>query len=232
MRRADTKGLTAWERWELASFDETEKATPQAPPAPQLPTAAELEEIRSAAHAAGFAEGREEGLAAGRQAGHAEGYAAGYAAGRAAAEEAAARLVRLAEALDAALGRLEEETGREILALAVELSRLIVRSQISHRPETLQAVIHEALAQLPQQHATIRISPQDAALVRSLLGDALGHGGHRLVEDERLSRGDCVLEAGHTQLDARLSVRWRRALEQLGAASLLDADFAPHGDET
>lgn len=221
--------LTAWERWELASLEEERKDKAAAPEAPSLPTAAELEAIRRAAHEAGFREGYAEGLEAGRKAGHEEGHAAGYAEGRAAALAEAKRLAALAGRVESGLQALEEAVANELLALSVELARAVIRSEIAARPETLRAVILEALERLPQQHATIHLHPEDAALMRNLLGEALQHAGQRIIEDVRLSRGDCLIDAGHAQIDARLATRWRRTLEQIGLAAL-SQDLAT-GDE-
>jgi flagellar assembly protein FliH len=77
-------------------------------------------------------------------------------------------------------------------------------------------VIREALAQLPHLHAAIFLNPEDASLARSYLGDQLTHAGHRIHEDPKLARGDCVLEAGGSHIDATVATRWRRTLEGLG----------------
>ncbi|MCX8018482.1 MAG: flagellar assembly protein FliH, partial [Rhodocyclaceae bacterium] len=83
-------------------------------------------------------------------------------------------------------------------------------------PEALIEVVRQALAQLPHQHAAIYLHPEDASLLRAYLGDALSHAGHRIHEDIKLARGDCVLEAGSKEVDATVAMRWRRVLEGLG----------------
>lgn len=204
----DEGRLTAWERWELADFDaparrkptEPTPATapppPEPPPAVKLPTAEDVENI--------YQQARDDGTKA------------GYQEGVAKARDEAARFGRAANKLDAALKDLDTGVADELLALSLELARLVVGSELSARPEAVLAIIHEAIGQLPHQHAAIYLHPDDASLARSFLGDQLGHAGHRIHEDAKLKRGDCVLDAGGSHLDATLATRWRRVLESLG----------------
>ena len=202
-------GLTAWERWELASFDEGRSAAAPASagsdvhPA-QLPAVDETAQIREQARAEGF------------QKGEAEGYQAGLRQGRDETQGEAERLARVAAKLESGLVALDAVVAEELLALAIELAREVVRQEISARPDTLLAVVREALAQLPHQHAAIYLHPEDASLLRSYLGDQLAHAGHRIHEDFKLARGDCLLESGGTQVDATLAMRWQRVLAGLG----------------
>ena len=199
--------LTAWERWELAAFDTPARPRPadSTPvPVPEArPPVEELERIREQA----------------RQ----EGYAAGEAAGQAAVRKAAENLAQAAQRLDAAFAGIEARVADDLLALAGEIARQVVRGELAARPEHVLAVVREALAQLPQQHAAIFLHPEDASLVRSYIGDALGHAGHRIHEDTRLARGDCVIEAGGSQLDATVATRWHRTVEGLGVDAAWDA---------
>lgn len=203
----DEGRLTAWERWELADFDAPARRKPAEPaaappppepppPAVKLPTAEDVERI--------YQQARDDGTKA------------GYQEGVAKARDEAARFGRAAGKLEAALKDLDTGVADELLALSLELARLVVGSELSARPEAVLAVIHEAIGQLPHQHAAIYLHPDDASLARSFLGDQLGHAGHRIHEDAKLKRGDCVLDAGGSHLDATLATRWRRVLESLG----------------
>lgn len=206
---ADKGQLTAWERWELADFDAPAKppdkpAAPAAAPEVVLPTAEEIERI--------YQEAQEQG----RRQGLEEGTRSGYEEGQKKASEEAARFARLAGRLDTALAQLDAAVGDELLALAVELARQVVRHEIQAHPETLVGVVREALEQIPHQHATLHLNPEDAALARTYLGDQLAHFGHRILEDARMERGDCRIEAGGSSVDASVATRWRRTLEGLG----------------
>ena len=206
---SEPSNLTAWERWELASFDTgaaRKSASASATEEAHLSSAAEVERIHQQA--------REEGAQKGRD----EGYQAGFKAGQEETLAEAQRLANAAAKLDEALGGLEAAVAEELLALALELARTVIREEVAARPETLLAVVREALAQLPHQHAAIYLHPDDASLLRSYLGDQPAHAGHRIHEDPKLARGDCVVESGGTQIDATVAMRWQRVLDSLGLA--------------
>lgn len=182
------------------------------PPDFHLPTAEEIERMHEEVRATGFAEGRDAGYAEGLEAGRADG----YAEGKAHAEEEAARLTALASGLDDALHALDNEVAEEIMALAIEMARRMVRITLAEHPETVLETVRSALLQLPQGHAQVHLHPDDLALVRQHLGEQLGQGGHRLQEDARLQRGECRIDGQGAQVDATLETRWRRVLESIG----------------
>ncbi|GAB4174387.1 MAG: flagellar assembly protein FliH [Rhodocyclaceae bacterium] len=217
--------LSAYRKWEAASFTAEAPASARGKPeaaapgrAPgagiRLPTADEIEAIRAQAHK--------------------QGYEAGYEEGTARARMEALRIHTLVENLERALCELDRQVADELLALAVELARQVVRQSVGLRPDAILSVVHEALAQLPHQQAVIYLNPQDAALVRAHLGETLAHAGHRVFEDEALTRGGCRVESAGSQIDATLETRWRRVLESIGHGQpWLEAEAPPgEGDDT
>lgn len=226
------QAVGAYRRWEPTDFDADGRpplepapppmAAPALPAGPeplaglQLPTAEDIERMHEEIRAAAFAEGRAEGQAVGHAAGLEAGRSAGYAEGRAQAEAEAAQLAALAGGLEQALGALDREVAEELMALAIELARQMVRQTLERHPETILDTVRAALQQLPQAQAQICLHPEDLALVREHLGEQLAHAGHRLQEDFELGRGDCRIDTPAAQLDATLETRWRRVLESLG----------------
>lgn len=215
--------LTAWERWELASFDEAATAAALSaaeaehdavPPAPTF-SAEEILQLREDA--------QREGYEAGRKAGYEEGHAAGTAKGEAEAlklgRNAAKSLNAVTEKFERQLAELDQAVAGEIVALATEIAREVVRQSIALKPESVIAVVREALTHMPLQHASIHLHPDDASLARSYIGEQLTHAGHRIHEDPKLARGDVVIEAGGSHLDATLATRWRRVLAGIGQDS-------------
>ena len=193
---------TAWQRWELASLGPAAARAPaagtQAKSAAKLPTAEDIERIHRDAHK--------------------QGYDAGYEEGTARARMEALRLHTLVEQLDGALMEFDQKVAEELLGLALDVARQVLRQAIAARPETILEVVREALQQLPHQHAALYLHPEDASLVRSYLGDQLAHAGHRLHEDPAMARGGVRVDAGGSHLDASVETRWRRVLESMGAA--------------
>jgi len=195
------ENLTAWQRWELGSFDQkktTPAGSPRSAAAGSLPTATEVERIHLDAHK--------------------QGYDAGYEEGTARARMEAMRLHTLVEHLDTALGEFDQQVAGELLRLSLEIARQVIRQTIAARPTVILEVVREALTQLPHQHAAIYLHPEDASLVRSYLGDQLSHLGHRIFEEAAITRGGLRMEAGGSHLDACVETRWKRVIEGMGAA--------------
>ena len=161
----------------------------------KLPTAEEIEQIHQQAFKDGYDAGYEEGSARGRL--------------------EAAELHQLVGSLDEALTALDKTIGEEVLSLALEIARLVVRDTISTSPEIVATVIREALLQSPHPNAQIRVHPADAELARRYLAEQLTSSGHRLVEDPSIERGGCKIEAAGTHVDATVATRWRRITESL-----------------
>lgn len=218
------QAVGAYQRWEPPAFDDDREAAAPAPaetsadeppvpepepmeltaldgpeePAIQLPTAEEIETM--------FEDARR------------EGFAAGFVDGTEAARQQVARLAELADTLDAALARLDGEVAEEVVALAIEVARKMVRHTLADHPAAINEVVRDAMHQLPQSRVTIHVNPDDAALVREFLAEQGGHQPPRFIEDEGIARGGCRLLAEGSEIDATLETRWRRILEGLGRA--------------
>lgn len=213
--------LSAYERWELAAFDEgrsgvlvpstvAQQAENQAAEnaAIPLPTAEEIERIHNEAYASGHAAG----LEAGRSDGHAEGLAQ--------AQAEAAQIAALGENLRRHLQQLDQQIGEELLAVAVEIAAQVVRQSLRVRPELLLPVVREAVAALPLHHGhpALYLNPADAELVRTHLGEQLAHNGWRIIEDGSVTAGGCRIDSGASEVDATLETRWRRVLDAIGTS--------------
>lgn len=228
--------LTAYQRWEIAAFDEAEReaqrkaAEPPPPiqeeaaveagepvddPTLQLPTAEEIERIHSEAQESGYAAGH----AAGYEAGHAEGHEAGYAEGVARGREESSRLEALMQELAQALAQSDQQLADQLLGLAVELTSQVLRHSLRIQPELILPVVREAIATLPAHHGhpLLFLNPDDAALVRDHLGEQLSHNAWRIVEDASISAGGCRVEIGASEVDATLESRFRRVIDTIGA---------------
>lgn len=216
--------IAAYQRWQVNSFDteaeeaSTEAAPPSAQSDPQdseagelvsgvsLPTAEEIERIHSDA--------QQEGYNAGYEAGFTEGQQAGLAA----TEVQIKHLAALLENLRDALQQVDQTMADAVLELALEAARQVVRSAIRVQPELLLPVIREAISNLPLHHGTItlHLNPDDAAFVRTHLGEQLPSSGWHVLEDPAIETGGCYLKAGASEVDATMATRWQRVLESIG----------------
>jgi flagellar assembly protein FliH len=231
---------TAYQRWEMTSFgDERPSVVAQreaeanaaaaaaaaaaarfaAPayesvPAILLPTAAEIEAIRAAARDEGYAEG----VQAGQADGHAAGYEEGLALGRLEASTELDHLKTLATGFGDAVSQADEAIANDVLELALQLARGMVRSAFEVRPELIVPVVREAIDYLPnlQLPAQLILNPDDALLVRDAIGPELDKSGWRVIEDRNIARGGCRVDTASNQIDAQIAARWQRLTHALG----------------
>ena len=218
--------LAAWEPLELTSFNNPSGSSQQGAKTatlrkPSLPAHIddEFSNLREAT--------RQEGYRVGYESGHAEGLVAGHTESQENGKQLAKQLAQAISRFDAGVAELEHTVANELLALALEIARKITHQTVKVRPEIILNVIHEALGQLPLLHATVHLNPEDAALVRENSDEQLIHAGHRILNDPNLERGDVVIEAGGTNLDARLATRWQRVIAALDQ----DAEWLAEEDQ-
>jgi flagellar assembly protein FliH len=190
--------LTAWQRWELPTFDikQTPGRAPDAP-MPILPTVAQIEQMQLQAHN--------------------EGYQAGFAEGA----QNAQRLATLMDELDKELQQVDQQVVQGLLDLSLEIARQMLKQALNVKPELLLSVVREAIGSLPHfnQHAHLVMHHDDAELVRAHMGEHLTHMGWKILEDAQMERGSCRVETANCQIDATLATRWKRVVASIGKDS-------------
>src|SRR5574340_607421 len=154
-----------------------------------------------------------------REAARAEGYAQGVAAGRVEGEQACSRMKQLAESFSSTLDNLDFRLADMVLELALDVARQVVVGELAARPERILDVVNVALRQMAEtsREARLLLNPDDAALVRPHLDQVLDRNRLRIVEDTRIVRGGCLIETAQGDLDATLPARWRQVVQVLGS---------------
>ena len=198
--------MTAYQRWEMNSFGDERPGVVARRAQVELPTEQQVAGILEQARE----QGREEGRAG--------GYQEGLAAGRAQAAAELAHLRELAVGFGSAVAHADETIAADVLELALDLSKAMLRTALAVRPELVVPVVREAIEYLPvlQQPALLMLNPQDADLVRDAIGEELDKGGWRVIEDPHIARGGCKLDTPHNQIDAQVGARWQRLAHALG----------------
>lgn len=197
--------LTAFQRWELASFDPAPRHIP-AELTTQLSSAktaeAELQNTRQKAH--------DEGYNAGHQ--------AGYTAGIQQAQMETARLQTLMQNLQIALTQVDEQLAHSLLDLSLEIARKMVFETLLVKPEVILKIVSAAIGSLPRfnQNAHLILHPTDAELVRNQMGEQLAHAGWKVFTDTHIQPGGCLVETAHSHIDATNPARWQAIVESIG----------------
>jgi len=240
---AISKDQSAYQRWEMTSFGDERASTlaqraaareaeerelqaslaaaaaakvqqAQIAAAIPLPTLEEIEAIHEAARQEGYAEGHAEGMAAG----HASGYQDGLDQGRAEAAHELTHLQDIAATFGKAVTEADETIAGDVLELALQLARGMVRTAFDVRPELIIPVVRQAVDYLPslQQPALLVLNPEDALIILGSIGPELEKSGWRIVQDGAIARGGCRVDTASNQIDAQIASRWQRLSQALG----------------
>ncbi|OYY94323.1 MAG: hypothetical protein B7Y41_08365 [Hydrogenophilales bacterium 28-61-23] len=210
--------LTAYQRWELAPFDEP--IEPSAPPVSRdemgteqpesqvvLPTAGDIERLHQEAWQEGYQLGVEEGRKAGLAAAQEDG------------KLYVSNLQALAAALESGRLRHDQEVAHEVLELSLVMARQILRSALKVKPELILDAIGEALKTLPtlNGHHKIVTHPDSAKVVRDWLAHEHGHLSWKVMEEAQMEPGDFRFESTYSDLDGSIKARWLELTSCLGA---------------
>lgn len=183
--------LTAYQRWEMASFDAREEV--------KLPSVDEIARIHQQAYQEGFAIGMKEGRVEG--------------------QSVAQLMQRMMEELSLSLHNFEHNMAGEILDLALDIAQQMVRSTLHANPEMILPVVREVIETLPQvnQNAMLYLHPGDVERVRAMLKDEYHETHWRVVGDPHIEPGGCRVETSTSEVDATLEARWQRIVSALGS---------------
>ena len=220
-------------REELSSFAAWSPGDLGGPGAPTHPLRrASDEPAKNGTGAADVAEQIAAQMRAARQAGYQDGYRDGLVAlegfKQSFASQTTAQVGALLASFGDELAGLQQEMARTLAITATQLARRIVRSELGLRPELIAHVAQEALDTLllSAKHITLRVHPDDHALVADGAAEVLKARGARLLADASMTRGGCLVESDIGVIDASIDTRWRRAAASLGIDEPWDAPAA------
>ncbi len=158
--------------------------------------------------------GFEEGRAAGLEAGRFEGLARGAVEGRA---EVATRVDAVLAGLSAAVDRVDQTHARlsgEILDLALGIAAAVLQREVAWSSNPGRESLLRAMTQVPDRTAIVaHLHPDDFELLGDVADLAPGRA-ISVVPDPSIGRGECVVDAGASRIDARFTP----ALERVRAA--------------
>ncbi|OIQ81761.1 flagellar assembly protein FliH [mine drainage metagenome] len=199
--------VPAYQRWEpvvLEPADPIKQALGRSEF--QMPTASELEALHQQAHEEGYQAGLKEGAEAARL------------QRDALLAEEVSQLRELLGPMSAAMRDFDQVMRKEMLALALEISRQMLRQALKVKPELLLPIVQAAMESLPQNshHLHLHLHAEDAALVRAGMQSEMLLGGWKIIEDQHISRGGCRIETSVSEIDATVENRWQRLAAMLG----------------
>lgn len=207
--REEIEGVSAWH---FSSMDEGQADRAEPPPVEAEPVEAQpsVQELLEKAYADGFAHGHDAGSQETRD--------ALEAPIRQAIEDTGVRLGQLLHDARDHLVRSEDQIAHQLLELACDLARQVIRQELRHSPQALKPLIGEAVAQLVEDGlpATVRLHPDDLAVLESPFRENASGPMPELVPDPSVSPGGCIVSSASTTVDASIEKRWARAIGNLG----------------
>ncbi len=177
-------------------------------------SASQLESIVLEAAREGRAEGYAEGLEKGRSEGFSQGREEGLVAARRIIDDQIARLGTLVEALQQPIAGQHEQLREAILEIASRVAEGVVRTELRLQPESIRAVVDEALAALPVGASAVRVMlcAEDAELVD---GARPADAAWTVEIDPSLTPGDLRIASRESAVEYAVSDRLGQMLAQL-----------------
>jgi flagellar assembly protein FliH len=204
--------IDAVAHWTFSSMDSNlAPLSPQSDRSPKGTTdEAVLQAAREMAWADGYAQGRDAGIQ--------EVQAAMEAALHKAREEHALRMGELFHGMADQLLASEQKISRQLLELACDIARQVVRQELQVNTRQLRTVIGEALEMIVDDGlpTTVRMHPDDLTALKDALLETLGENAPEFVADPTISPGGCIVQSASMAVDATVEKRWARAVGNLG----------------
>jgi len=172
------------------------------------------------AGAEGFEQGKAQGIEAGRDQGRQQGRLEAF-------KQAEDQLNQLHEAwattgtqLEECRQNLEREAHQSMLELAMRLAEKIVHRTVQVDDTVVVDQVAAALGHvLGEYDVTVRISPDDRPMLEQAMPDLMDQFNRfehiKLVDDDDVRRGGCMLGFGQGCVDATLDTQLRRIVELL-----------------
>ena len=146
--------------------------------------------------------------------GFSEGEKAGKELGEKSLEALLKQYAKTLEELNNLRREIFAASEREVLRLALEIARKVIRREVSVDEELILTLVKVALNRLAEQTImTVRVNPRDYQSIQrhhaAYPSTSSLDEGVKLVEDPSVSRGGCLIETESGIIDARIEEQLR-----------------------
>lgn len=203
--------MTAYERWEMTSFDADHSQNSHATPKQN-----EQEKLQDQVQQEGYNAGYKEGYKEGYEQAYEEGQKAGNEEMQSklqkGVQESISAIEQLAQHFTNELAKTHQDIGNDFINLAIDLAQAMTKAHFDLHPEAINDIVTEAVNLVPQIHqpAYILLHPLDAKIVEENLAQQLKPDGWKIIADQHIERGGCKIETAHNIIDATTPTRWAR----------------------
>jgi len=145
-----------------------------------------------------------------RAAGLREGEAAGKKRAAAELEPVLERLARSIEEMAGLRGQMRREVEADMLRLALEIARRVLRREMAVDPDAMRGVVLAALEKMQGQDVSrVRVHPSHAPLVAELLRKGGSAQSVEVIADASREPGTAIFETERGNLDASVDAQLR-----------------------
>ena len=220
-------------RWKFGAVDGSDlvESAPRSEAAPELPPAlneaqrqALLEQACEEAYAKGVAQGEAQATLEWQR--RMDDYVTHQG------QEAAQRLGAVVQSLQASLADMQQHMAQDLLQLACDIARQVLRHELSVNPNAVQPVVREAVGMLVSEGrpALVRLNPADMETLAVPLREEFEGAAVQWMADAAVPVGGCLVESAGTVVDGSLDKRWQRAVAALGLDSAWQDGGGGNGD--
>ena len=223
-----------FKQWKFAAVDGSDLVEPEPEPEPVAELPVELDEAAQQAlvqqacddaYAEGFAQGQAQTALEWQR--RMDEYIAQQG------QEAAQRMQSALQTLEASLIDMQQHMAQQVLELACDIARQVVRQELSVNPNALLPVVREAVGMLVTEGrpATVRLNPEDMEAMAQPLREEINAPGVQWMADAAVPAGGCMVESAGTVVDGSIDKRWQRAIASLGLQSPWDDETRGDSDD-
>ncbi len=168
----------------------------------------------------GHQEGHQQGLADGRKDGREQALAEAREEFKQKQQSLISALTELVNELNLRKRRLLSQAHKGLVSLAVSIARKVIKSVAEASPAVAEENVREAVKLTGSaSDVVVRVHPEERESLELVAGQIIeqfGQSKHvRLVADESVDRGGCVVQTEAGQVDGRIETQVSRIAEEL-----------------
>ncbi|MDL1956463.1 MAG: hypothetical protein LWW95_05375 [Candidatus Desulfofervidus auxilii] len=172
----------------------------------------EAEQIKKQAYETGFKQGLKEGIKQGEKEAKIEILKK--------AEKKLENLEKIIEEIAQFRQKLFQKMEKEILGLALAIAKKIVKQEVNINKEVILNNIREAINKLTEvDRVFVKVNPEDYEFIQQYRPDFLETLNQKqkikLIKDETIKRGGCLIETDFGQIDARIETQLENLTKDL-----------------
>ncbi len=111
----------------------------------------------------------------------------------------------------------------QMVGLALDIARQVIKTEVTHNPEVVRALIANALRRITdKENVRVRVSITDAPRVKEMRQDLMemvdGLRHLEILDDRRVGEGGCVIETNAGTIDAKIETQLSEVARALGVS--------------